>query len=236
MDESQAKNRIIVALDCNEDEARSLASKLKGHARWLKVGMTLYYQAGPDFVKYLKDAGFQVFLDLKLCDIPHQVHGAARAAMASGADILSVHALGARDMLIAACEGAHEINSKAQIIAITILTSIDKKTLSRLGFQTSVAEQTELLARLATDAGCSGIVCSGQEAKALRQVVGADPLIVTPGIRLSDKDVQDQARIMTPGRALQEGSSYLVIGRPITEASDPVVAFEACVLDIVSNA
>ena len=230
--ETSAAEKIIVALDCSPDEARKLAHTLAGHAHWLKVGMTLYYQAGASLVREFQEMGFNIFLDLKLCDIPHQVRGAAKAAMESGADILSVHALGGPEMLRAACEGAREANETGQVIAITVLTSIDKETMNGLGIPGEVKPEAERLAAIAVDAGCAGVVCSGNEAASLREELGADPLIVTPGIRLAEGEPQDQARVMTPGKAIEAGASMLVIGRPITAAKDPAAAFDACVTNI----
>lgn len=228
----EASKRVIVALDCDEANARKFSERLRGHTTWLKVGMTLYYQAGPALIHHFKQQGFSVFLDLKLCDIPYQVRGAARAAMRSGADILSVHALGGSAMLQAACEGVREVNPFGKVIAITILTSINQQMLKELGIEGELSQETKRLASLAQNAECDGIVCSGQEAKALRNLLGEDALIVTPGIRMKDTEKQDQARIITPERAIKAGSDYLVVGRPVIEAEDPVKVFDAFVKDV----
>lgn len=223
------EDRIIVALDVEEPEARAIARSLKGKAQWLKVGMTLFYQAGPGIVSEFKDMGFKVFLDLKLHDIPHQVRGAARNAALAGADMLSVHALGGVDMLRAAKEGAAEASAitgePCDLVAITVLTSHSQKTLESLGIEASVEQEVERLAGLVGEAGLEGIVCSPQEAAQMHQLLGDRALIVTPGVRPQGSGLQDQKRVCTPAEAFQAGSSHIVMGRPITQAPQPAQAF-----------
>ncbi|NTU90169.1 MAG: orotidine-5'-phosphate decarboxylase, partial [Actinobacteria bacterium] len=152
-----ARDSIIVALDCDVDEARHLAAELSGHARWLKVGMTLYYAAGPAIVKELTDLGFKVFVDLKLHDIPHQVHGAAKSLAKIGASMITIHASGGSDMMCAACDAIAEEfpqgEGKPIVLAITVLTSTDEAMLKNIGVAKPLPEQVEALARMADDSG-----------------------------------------------------------------------------------
>ncbi len=227
--EIQARDRLIVALDCSAAEAIAHANALAGTVRWLKVGMTLFYQEGPAIVRTLQDRGFDIFLDLKLHDIPHQVNGAARAAARLGVQMLTVHASGGPDMMQAACEGSYAGADEAgvqppSILAITVLTSMSDAALALVGIQRSAAQQVELLASLAIEAGVDGIVCSPLETGAVRAVVGADRLVVTPGVRPVWAEKGDQSRITTPLDALSSGASHLVVGRPITGADVPADA------------
>lgn len=226
------EERIITALDCPRDEALELARKLAGTASWMKVGMTLYYAEGPAIVQAIKRYGIRVFLDLKFFDIPHQVRGAAYSAVASGADMLTMHTLGSAEMCQAAVEGAREaareMGRKAPVtLGITVLTSFDDATLSSVGIARPVDEQVPALARIAHEAGLSGVVASPREAAALRALLGPDAYIVTPGVRPAGSAAGDQKRISTPAAAIAAGASHLVIGRPITQAADPVAAFAA---------
>ena len=223
------KDRIIIALDCEADKALYIAHKLKGEAKWVKVGMTLYYACGEALVKMLKDCGYNVFLDLKFFDIPHQVRGAARSATKTGADMLTMHALGGRDMMMAAMEGCAE--GKAEnapipaTLAITVLTSMNQDDLTQMGVNRQVLDQVKNLAGLAKNSGLSGVVASPQDAAMLRELLGEDALIVTPGVRPAGSDVGDQSRVATPKQAFDNGASHIVIGRPITGAEDPIEAF-----------
>lgn len=235
--EQEARERIIIALDCDRTRALELAGKLSGHATWLKVGMTLFYAEGPDIVREFRKLGFKVFLDLKFHDIPHQVRGAARSAALAGADLLSVHGLGSGAMLAACREGAEEaaeqLGARPKLVAITVLTSMDQEALAQIGIDAPVAEEAARLASLAKVNGIDGIVCSPQEAHAMRQLLGEDALIVTPGVRPAGAALGDQSRVATPAAALQAGASHLVIGRPITSADDPAEAYEAIVSELV---
>ncbi|MDY3970919.1 MAG: orotidine-5'-phosphate decarboxylase, partial [Atopobiaceae bacterium] len=218
------------------DEALALADTLSGHAGWVKVGMTLYYACGPEIVSEMHRRGLKVFLDLKLHDIPHQIRGAAEAASRAGADILSVHALGGAEMVKAAREGveaaAKDRDERTKIIAISVLTSMDQAALASIGVADSVANEVARLAKLAYGAGADGMVCSPQEAHELRELLGPDALVVTPGVRPAGSAVGDQKRIATPASAIASGASKLVVGRPITQAEDPAAAFEAIVSEL----
>ena len=225
-------DRVIVALDCDRSTALDLAKKLQGKAKWLKVGMTLYYAEGPSIVEIFKLLGFNVFLDLKFHDIPHQVRGAAASAVEAGADMITMHAVGGVPMMAAAQQAVDESGCDAATLAITVLTSMDADTLAQTGVSRPMAEQVRMLASCAAEAGLSGVVASPQEAGMLRELLGPDALIVTPGVRPLGADKGDQSRVATPREAFDAGASHIVVGRPITQASDPVAAFEAIAAEL----
>ena len=230
------RDRIIVALDCDKQEALRLADLLAGHATWMKVGMTLYYQEGPSIVQELKDRGFKVFLDLKFHDIPHQVRGAAKAAVKTGADMLTMHSIGTIEMMRAGQEGVMDAAAEmgtdpAATLGVTVLTSMGQGELDEIGVARYIEQQVLIMAAHVKVSGLSGVVASPQEASELRKVLGPDAYIVTPGVRPATADVGDQKRVATPKAAFEAGASHLVIGRPITQAADPVAAFE----DIVAS-
>ena len=238
MTDAEARDAIIIALDMSREEALELCDKLKGRARWVKVGMTLFYRYGPAIVDEMRERGLNVFLDLKLHDIPFQIRGAAYSASLSGADILSIHGLGGAQMIAEGRAGAEDAaeqrgGNRTKLVAISVLTSMDQEALASIGVESPVAEEVSRLASLAVGAGADGIVCSPQEAKQMRELLGPDAMIVTPGIRPAGADVGDQKRISTPAAAIEAGASKLVIGRPITKASDPARAFEDIVAELV---
>ena len=229
------RDRIIVALD-QPDLAGALAcaEALRGHAHWVKVGMTLFYVEGPQAVRAMRDLGFEVFVDLKLHDIPHQVEGAARSLALLGAGMLTIHASGGAAMIEAAVRGARAGAAESglpvpSILAVTVLTSMDDETLASVGVCDPMAEQVAGLAALAKTAGADGVVCSPREAGELRALLGPEALIVTPGVRPAGSGAGDQARVATPAQAFAAGASHLVIGRPITGEADPAAAFEAII-------
>ncbi len=219
-------DRIIVALDCDRSTALSLAKRLQGKAKWMKVGMTLYYAEGPSIVEILKLLGYNVFLDLKFHDIPHQVHGAAASAVEAGADMVTMHAVGGVPMMEAAQNAVDESGCDAATLAITVLTSMDDETLAQTGVSRPMADQVKELALCAQQAGLSGVVASPQEARMLRDLLGPDAYIVTPGVRPLGSAKGDQSRVATPKEAFDNGASHIVVGRPITQAIDPVAAFD----------
>ena len=229
------KERIIVALDLPDaEQALDVAGALKGQVEWVKVGMTLFDSEGPAIVRDLRSLGFKVFVDLKLHDIPHQVDGACRVLTRVGADMFTVHASGGRTMLEAAVRATTEAAEKfraarPKVVAVTVLTSLDDAALAEIGCGSTASEQVERLAVLARDAGCDGVVCSPAEAETMRELLGSDALVVTPGVRLAGEATGDQARVATPAEALEAGASHLVIGRPITSAPDPAAAVRAIV-------
>ncbi len=235
--EQEARDAIIIALDCDRETALDLAARLEGKARWVKVGMTLFYRYGPSIVDEMHERGLNVFLDLKLHDIPFQIRGAAYAASLSGADILSIHGLGGAAMIAEGRAGAQEAaaergGNRTRLVAISVLTSMDAEALASIGVDAPVAEEVARLASLAVGAGADGIVCSPQEAADMRALLGPDAMIVTPGVRPAGADVGDQKRIATPAAAIAAGASKLVIGRPITHAEDPVAAFDEIVAEL----
>lgn len=239
--EPTARERLIVALDTDAEGALDLALRLDGRVRWLKVGMTLFYQAGPDIVARLRDRGFDVFLDLKLHDIPHQVRGAAETVSRLGVGMLTVHASGGAAMIRAAADGAAAGAQGAgvsppAVLAVTVLTSMDDAALAAVGVPRPAVEQVPALGRLAIGSGADGIVCSPGEAASIRTVVGEHPWVVTPGVRPLGSGADDQSRVATPSAALAAGASHLVIGRPITGAADPVAAVETIVTEIEESA
>lgn len=228
------RERIIVALDTDAHTALALARGLQGRVEWLKVGMTLYYAEGPEIVTRLREMGFKVFVDLKLHDIPHQVEGAAREVSRLGASMFTVHASGGRAMMEAAVRGACSASEECgldtpDVIAVTVLTSTDDAGLAEIGVGASSAQQVERLASLARQAGVQGVVCSPLEAALMRELLGPEALVVTPGVRPAGADAGDQARVATPRQAVEAGASHLVIGRPITGAAEPGAAVEAIV-------
>lgn len=229
-----ALDKLIVALDCSEEQAYCIAEQLQGKARWLKIGMTLFYAAGPRVVEKLKSMGFKIFLDLKLHDIPHQVRGAARSVAALGVDMLSCHASGGKDMIDAALEGlaeaSHPDRQICSLVAITVLTSFNEQALGDIGVCSQIRDQVELLAKLS--AAAQGVVCSPHEAHMIRELLGPEALVVTPGVRPDKSSLGDQSRVLTPRAALLEGASHLVVGRPICQAEDMLGAFEEIVQEI----
>lgn len=234
LNEQEARDAIIIALDCDRETALALADKLAGKAVWVKAGMTLFYRYGPSIVDDMRARGLRVFLDLKLHDIPFQIRGAALSASLCGADILSIHGLGGAQMIAEGRAGAEEAaaergGERTKLVAISVLTSMDQEALASIGVEVPVAEEVARLASLAVGAGADGIVCSPQEAADMRALLGPDAMIVTPGVRPAGADAGDQKRIATPAAAIAAGASKLVIGRPITHAEDPVAAFEAIV-------
>lgn len=217
------ESRIILALDFScEMDAWQLINRLEPGLCRLKVGKELFTAAGPRFVEKLVSKGYDVFLDLKFHDIPNTVSQACKAAAALGVWMVNVHALGGRRMMMAAREAIQTTSTK--LIAVTLLTSLDKEDLAEIGLQGQPADIVERLAHLANDCSLDGVVCSAQEAVQLRQTLGHRFCLVTPGIRPADTQTADQKRITTPTQAIINGAHYLVIGRPITQAQDPLQA------------
>ncbi len=219
--------RIIVALDYPEARAAlELAAQLRPELCRLKVGKELFTASGPQLVEQLMGRGFEVFLDLKFHDIPNTVAQACKAAAALGVWMVNVHALGGRRMMDAAREALAHAVRRPQLIAVTVLTSMAQEDLAEIGIESHPADMVLRLARLAHACGLDGVVCSAQEAALLRRELGGGFSLVTPGIRPPQADMDDQMRVMTPRAALENGSSYLVIGRPITRAASPLLALQ----------
>lgn len=215
---------LVVALDFpTRDKAMDMARQLAGTVTWVKVGLELFTAEGPSMIAELRDMGFRVFVDLKFKDIPNTVRGAVRSAVRAGADMVNVHATGGARMMAAARAGldeaAKETGRSPVLLAVTVLTSMDERDLA-LPPGGTVADLVISLAKATRDAGLDGVVCSAHEAASVKQACGADFACLTPGIRMADAD-DDQRRVMTPDRAVEQGSDYLVAGRPITRAEDP---------------
>ncbi|HLY39839.1 MAG TPA: orotidine-5'-phosphate decarboxylase [Terracidiphilus sp.] len=229
------RDRLIVALDVpGAGEAKELIDRLENRCRWFKVGLELFIAAGPKIVEMLTSRGYSVFLDLKLHDIPNTVAGAVRSAAALGARMLTVHASGGPAMLAAARNALEGISDPPDLLAVTVLTSMDAEQTRATGLDRSPADQVALLARMGLTAGIRGFVCSPQEVAALRALTGPAGVLVIPGIRPADAAAGDQKRTATPAEALKHGASYLVVGRPITQASDPARAADSILREMSS--
>jgi orotidine-5'-phosphate decarboxylase len=217
--------KIIIALDYpNAAPALALADRLEPSLCRLKVGKELFTATGPDVLEKLMQRGFEIFLDLKFHDIPNTTAQACKAAASLGIWMINVHALGGRKMMEAAREAIARSEEQPKLIAVTVLTSMVQQDLAEIGINAASADMVLRLATLARDSGLDGVVCSAQEAALLRKHCGNEFCLVTPGIRPASASHDDQSRVMTPQAALQAGSSYLVIGRPITQAADPLQA------------
>lgn len=226
-------SKIIVALDYpTADSALALAQQLDPSRCKLKVGKELFTRSGPAVVESLVGQGFDIFLDLKYHDIPNTVAKACAAAADLGIWMVNVHTLGGQAMMEAARAAVGDHADRPLLIGVTLLTSMDQHTFEQIGLQGSIADTVNRLAGLANDSGLDGVVCSAQEASLLRQQYGPDFQLVTPGIRPANSVQGDQHRTMTPKQAIDAGSSYLVIGRPITGADNPMAALESIELEL----
>lgn len=217
-------SKVVVALDYeNRRDALSFVEKVTPEVCRLKVGKEMFTRFGPEFVSYLTHKGFDVFLDLKFHDIPNTVAKAVKAAADLGVWMVNVHASGGLKMMTTTKEILEPFGDDAPLlIAVTVLTSMDETDLRGININTSAHEQVMSLARLTKEAGLDGVVCSAQEAKVLKAELGQEFKLVTPGIRPAGFDANDQKRVVTPRQAVLDGSDYLVIGRPITRAEDPI--------------
>ena len=231
-----ARQRLIVALDVPDAPAAAdLVGRLDGTCQWFKVGLELFTAAGPAVLEPLLNRGFQIFLDLKFHDIPNTVAGAVRSAAAMGVRMLTVHAGGGPAMLAAAREALAGFADPPQLLAVTVLTSMDAAQLTAVGVERSPAEQVETLCRVGLEAGIRGFVCSPREVGRLRTLTGPEGVLVVPGIRPAGAEVGDQKRVATPAETLRDGASYLVVGRPITQAANPAGAAEAILREMAGE-
>ncbi|MBO6266099.1 MAG: orotidine-5'-phosphate decarboxylase [Acidaminococcaceae bacterium] len=234
----QSDPRLIAALDFPTVEAAKKAVEEIGDAvAYYKVGMELYYAAGNDMIRFLKEHDKKVFLDLKLQDIPNTVASALKVEARLGVDMINVHAVGGKKMMEAAAkavkETAEELGvERPKLIAVTILTSMDEEQFADLNYKNTIPEQVVALAKLAKAAGLDGVVASPKEAAAIREACGPDFLIVTPGVRPAGSALDDQSRVTTPAQAFANGSTHIVVGRPIMKAEDRKQAAEAIVEEI----
>ncbi len=236
MTHAEAVARLAVALDTSEpDEVARLAGALRGRVGTVKVGLEAFTAGGPDLVRRVRDLGTPVFLDLKLHDIPNTVERAARYAARLGVAMLTVHASGGAAMLEAAVAGASAAERPPVVLAVTVLTSLDDAALAELGVPGGAAARVSAWAAMARRAGCGGVVCSPQEAAALRAALGERFRLVTPGIRPAGESAGDQRRIATPAAAVAAGADILVIGRPITAAADPAAAADAIAAELCAT-
>lgn len=227
-----ADSKVIVALDYADTASTlNLVNQLDPSLCKLKVGKELFTATGPQLVEKLIAKNFQVFLDLKFHDIPNTVKNACQAASNLGVWMLNVHASGGSAMMQAALEGMNKSKHQSYLIAVTVLTSMNQASLNEVGIETSVENHVLKLAKLTENAGLHGVVCSALEAQLLKKHLKNDFLLVTPGIRPASASLDDQSRVLTPRQALQMGANYLVIGRPITQASNPKQAL----LDILEG-
>ena len=228
-----ARERLIVALDYPDaHSALAAVDHLGGRCQWFKVGLELYLATGNSIVETLKRLGFSVFLDLKLHDIPNTVAGAVRSATGCGADMLTVHAAGGPAMLTAAAEAAQGLHAP-RLLAVTVLTSMDQAQLTAIGIADTPEKQVLRLAEMAWASGIRGFVASAEEVSPLRERF-AEATLVIPGIRPAGSAAGDQKRVATPAAAIAAGADFLVVGRPITQATDPAKAAEASLKDIES--
>lgn len=224
--------RIMVALDVkSREEALALANALQGSGCWLKVGMELYAYTGPAMIRELKSLRFPIFLDLKLHDIPTTVERAIRGFVQAGVDMINVHCSGGYDMMARAASAVRDEGNKLElipkVIGVTVLTSMSEQQFRQeMGVERKLREHVVSLTKLAEKAGLDGVVASAQEASEIRKNTAPDFLIVTPGIRPAWSEADDQMRVLTPHEALAAGSSYLVVGRPITRSENPRQALE----------
>ena len=231
-----SNSRVIVSLDFPDaKQALDLCQKLEPESCKLKIGKELFTREGPALVDQLINSNFDIFLDLKYHDIPNTVASACRAAADLGVWMLNVHASGGRAMLEAAREAIDKSSNSPLLIAVTVLTSMSANDLSELDISGSVEDHVLLLANLARSSGVDGVVCSAREANRLSAELGKEFCLVTPGIRPVDSNSDDQKRVMTPVEAINAGSHYLVIGRPITRAGDPLAVLNAINADIASG-
>ena len=234
----QHDDRLIVALDFPTlEQAKNCVLELGETVSHYKVGMELYYAVGSEIIRFLKEQNKQVFLDLKLQDIPNTVAHALTVLSDLGADMMNVHSVGGKKMMSEAVKAVREAAEKAgkpapKLIAVTILTSMDDEQFGDLNYKNTIAEQVITLAKLAKEAGMDGVVASPKEAAAIREACGEGFLIVTPGVRPAGASLDDQSRVATPAGAFQNGSSHIVVGRPITKAEDRKAAAAAIVAEI----
>jgi len=235
--EAEASNPLIFALDIPPRELHRWLSLLKGWVWGFKVGKELFTEGGPQVVKRIGEEGGRVFLDLKYHDIPNTVAGAARAATRLGVEMFNLHALGGREMMRRAVEASREEAERLRVpppkvLAVTILTSLRDRDLGEIGIEGEVKKAVVRLALLAREAGVDGVVASPQEIEVIRAECGEGFLIVTPGVRPKGMARHDQSRVLTPGEAVKAGADFLVVGRPIREAEDPVRMAQAILTEV----
>jgi len=231
-----ARQRLIVALDVPDSKsAMRLVAELEGNCNWFKVGLELFVAAGPAVLEPIVARGHNVFLDLKLHDIPNTVAGAVRSAAGLGVRMLTVHAGGGPAMLAAANDALAGVANPPELLAVTVLTSMDTEQLHAVGVDRAPSSQVEMLTKMGLEAGIRGFVCSPQEVETVRGLTGPAGVLVIPGIRPAGAAIGDQKRIAGPADALRRGASYLVVGRPITQAPDPAKSAAAILQEMAET-
>jgi len=231
------RDALCVALDGSERSwIAATGARLAGAVGWLKIGLEAFTAHGPQIVREVSATGARVFLDLKLHDIPNTVRRATANCAASGAAMVNVHASGGREMLVAAVDGARSGERRTLVVAVTVLTSLDRSALAGIGLDAEPRDLVRRWAALAQAAGLDGVVASAQEAPEIRRECGPGFLIVTPGIRPTWAAADDQRRVLTPAEALAAGADLLVVGRPITRAPDPLAAANRVVAEMGAGA
>jgi len=219
---------LILALDTPDRKAaEAMLDRVGADLQWVKIGLQLFLKEGPALLDAVAGRGYQIFLDLKLHDIPNTVRSAVHSLAGYPIGLLTIHASGGREMIAAAAEAAREALPQAQVLAVTVLTSMNRQILSECGVDYETDEHVLRLGRLSLESGAGGLVCSAQELRLLRSELGPRPVLVTPGIRPAGASADDQQRIMTPAQAAALGSTYIVVGRPILQANDPANAVRA---------
>lgn len=226
---------LILPLDVpTREAARPLLQQLEGTVPWMKVGLQMFTAFGTDWVREVADHGYQVFLDLKLHDIPNTVAKSIESLASLPIHMLTIHTSGGHSMVAAACAAQRESKPDLQLLGVTVLTSINAAELQGVGVPDSPATQVSRLAKMGNEAGLTGFVCSPLEVGALRRDLPTHVQLVTPGVRPVGADHGDQARVMTPADAARAGSTHIVVGRPITQASDPLAAAQAIIAELAN--
>lgn len=225
---------LILAVDLEDKEvAKNFLAPLRGELSWVKIGLQMFLKYGPAVVDEFADAGFRVFLDLKLHDIPNTVASAIRSLRGRPCGMLTIHTLGGEEMMRRALDAAADALPQTLLLGVTVLTSMDEKQLAGIGVPAAPMRQVELLAKLAAGTGMRGLVCSPLELPCLRRELGGEIALVTPGIRPKTATLDDQSRVMTPAEAADAGASFIVVGRPILKAADPAAAARAIRAELV---
>jgi orotidine-5'-phosphate decarboxylase len=229
----QKQTELILALDCEDRKsALDLIKPLQGHLKWVKIGLQMFTAYGLPFVHEVKSMGYNVFLDLKLHDIPNTVAKAILSLSSASIDLLTIHASGGSEMCAYAVKARDESNPNLKLLAVTVLTSMNQQQMEALNVNKPVQDHVLDLAKISVDANVDGIVSSTHELKLLRETLGNDPLIVTPGIRPKGADLNEQKRVMTPSDAKELGADYIVVGRPIYKSEDPLESVKSILEDI----
>lgn len=229
----QKQTELILALDCEDRKsALDLIKPLQGHLKWIKIGLQMFTANGLPFVHEIKSMGYNVFLDLKLHDIPNTVAKAILSLSSASIDLLTIHASGGSEMCAYAVKARDESNPNLKLLAVTVLTSMNQQQMEALNVNKPVQDHVLDLAKISVDANIDGIVSSTHELKLLRETLGNDPLIVTPGIRPKGADLNEQKRVMTPSDAKELGADYIVVGRPIYKSEDPLESVKSILEDI----